>query len=439
MKDTSVEWIESVPSDWETWKITHAFGLIGSGTTPKSDDDNFYDGDVPWVTTSELRETVITDTKKKVTESALRQYPTLRLYGAGTLLFAMYGATIGRLGILGISATVNQACCALSRPLQLDPRFTYYWLMMRRPVLIGLSTGGGQPNLSQDDLKQVRIPAPPLAEQQAIATFLDRETGKIDELVAKKERLIELLQEKRTALISHAVTKGLNPNAKMKDSGIEWLGKVPEHWNVLALKRICHRVDVGIAEAATHAYADEGVPIIRSKNVRPNRMDESDILRIEPWFAEKNKSKYLFAGDLVTVRTGYPGTTAVVPETLNRSQCFTLVMSTLREEQNPHFYAYFLNSYSGKTNFALTGWGTAQTNISVPIVAETPVSRPPMDEQDKIVEYLDSQTGSLDDLTQRARDGIDALNEYRTALVSAVVTGKIDVRKETPTRGEQIQ
>jgi type I restriction enzyme S subunit len=154
--------------------------------------------------------------------------------------------------------------------------------------------------------------APP-KDQRAIAAFLDRETAKIDALVAKKERLIELLQEKRTALITRAVTRGLEPNASMKDSGVEWLGEIPAHWEVKNLKRISRRVDVGIAEAATHAYADEGVPIIRTTNVRANRLLTDDLLRIERWFADKNRSKYLLAGDLVTVRTGVPGTTAVIP------------------------------------------------------------------------------------------------------------------------------
>ena len=136
----------------------------------------------------------------------MREYPMLRMYPKGTLLFAMYGATIGRLGILGVAATVNQACAAFAEPLHLDTWFVYYWLQMRRPTLISLSAGGGQPNLSQDDLRQLRIPAPPLDEQLAIIRFLDRETGKIDALTAKIDTAIERLQEYRTALITAAVT-----------------------------------------------------------------------------------------------------------------------------------------------------------------------------------------------------------------------------------------
>ncbi|MGH8175500.1 MAG: restriction endonuclease subunit S, partial [Steroidobacter sp.] len=171
-KPSGVEWLGDVPEHWITWKSTHGFGLIGSGTTPKSDDAEYYDGTIPWVTTSELRETVIRDTSAKVTESAIRDYQALRLYAKGTLLFAMYGATIGRLGILGIAATVNQACAALAKPIHLETYFVYYWLQMRRRTLVVLSAGGGQPNLSQQDIRQLRIPAPQLSEQRAIADFL---------------------------------------------------------------------------------------------------------------------------------------------------------------------------------------------------------------------------------------------------------------------------
>ena len=206
LKPSGIDWLGEVPEHWVTWKATHGFRKIGSGTTPKSDHFEYYDGNIPWVTTSELRETVITNTTKKVTAAAMHEYPMLRTYPKGTLLFAMYGATIGRLGILGVVSTVNQACAALAEPLHLDTWFVYYWLQMRRTILIVLSAGGGQPNLSQDDLRRLRIPAPQLDEQRAIANFLNREAAKIDSMVAKIETAIERLQEYRTALITAAVT-----------------------------------------------------------------------------------------------------------------------------------------------------------------------------------------------------------------------------------------
>ncbi|QKE65701.1 restriction endonuclease subunit S [Aquipseudomonas campi] len=208
MKDSGVEWLGEVPAHWEAWKLNHAFGGIGSGTTPPSAEHGWYDGGtIPWITTSELRESIITTTKKSVTLEALGKFSALQIHPPGSLAIAMYGATIGRLGMLGISATTNQACCVLSNPRSLEPKFTFYWLHGFREVIISLyATGGGQPNISQDTVANLKIPAPDIEEQQVISDFLDQKTIEHDSLVKEAERVVGFLQERRSALISAAVT-----------------------------------------------------------------------------------------------------------------------------------------------------------------------------------------------------------------------------------------
>lgn len=208
MKDSGVEWIGEVPEHWERRKIAHAFECIGSGTTPPSDQDKWYsDGEIPWITTGELRETVITETSKCVTTKALEEFSTLRLYPAGSLAMAMYGATIGRLGILGVPATTNQACCVLSGEISLSIRYAYFWLLAFKQQIIDLyAAGGGQPNINQEVIAFLRVPAPNLVEQATITAFLDRETARIDLLTQKTQHSIDLLKERRSALITAAVT-----------------------------------------------------------------------------------------------------------------------------------------------------------------------------------------------------------------------------------------
>ena len=206
MKESGVNWIGKIPEHWTIWKVTHGFNTVGSGTTPKSDNLEYYDGDIPWVTTSELRESIIENTSQKISVDALQSHSALKIFPKESIVIAMYGATIGRLGILGIKATVNQACCVFANPVTFDPRFFYYWLLMRKPILISLSTGGGQPNLSLDDLKQIKIPIPSLQEQEAIAIFLDQATATIDLQREKITEAIERLKEYRSALITDAVT-----------------------------------------------------------------------------------------------------------------------------------------------------------------------------------------------------------------------------------------
>lgn len=194
-------------SRWVDVPTTHVFGSIGSGTTPK--EERYYtessDG-VPWVTTSELRESVITATNKRVTPEAIADVSSLKIHPTGSVLIAMYGATIGRLGTLGIDAAMNQACCAFSDPRDVDMRFFYYVLWGQRDDIVRLAVGGGQPNISQTMLRRWRIPLPPIDEQRRIADHLDDVTSKIDAMLAKVSELKSLLTQRRAALITDVVT-----------------------------------------------------------------------------------------------------------------------------------------------------------------------------------------------------------------------------------------
>ena len=206
MKDSGVEWLGEIPEHWQIWKLAHAFEIIGSGTTPPSDTNDWYGDDINWVTTGELREDIILSTSKKIKKKTLQYFSTLKIYPKGTILIAMYGATIGRLGILGESATTNQACCALSNSNYLFNMYLFYWLISFRQEIIQLSSGGGQPNINQEKVAALKISTPTLEEQKEIISFLDQETLKLRHLIAKANKVIELLKERRTALISAAVT-----------------------------------------------------------------------------------------------------------------------------------------------------------------------------------------------------------------------------------------
>lgn len=207
MKDSGVEWLGEVPEHWEVWKISHAFRLIGSGTTPKSDNPEYYEGgEVPWVNTGDLNDGDLVDCEKRVTELAVSHHSSLKIYPSETLLIAMYGATTGKLGILKFPATVNQACCAFSNGHAIEVKFLFYWLRGYRAQVLSLAYGGGQPNVSQEVLRELRVACPTTSEQREIASFLDHQKSKIDGLIREAESAINLLQERRSALISAAVT-----------------------------------------------------------------------------------------------------------------------------------------------------------------------------------------------------------------------------------------
>lgn len=206
MKDSGVEWLGEVPAHWRVWKIAHAFGSIGSGTTPRSDNLSFYEnGNTPWLNTGDLNDGELYKCERSVTKIALAEYSTLKLYRENSLAIAMYGATIGKLAILRFSTTVNQACCVFGESEIVSIKFLFYWLFAFRRQIISLAIGGGQPNISQETLRNLRLACPNMAEQSSIIDYLDLESAKFDELAEKSNRAIEMLQERRTALISAAV------------------------------------------------------------------------------------------------------------------------------------------------------------------------------------------------------------------------------------------
>lgn len=206
MKESGIEWIGEVPQTYRIIRLSLLFNIISSGTTPTTDNENFYDGNIAWVTTGELKEKGISETTKNITELAFSHFPALRLYPPNTLLIAMYGATIGRLGWLEVAAATNQACCALADSRQVEMKFIFYTLLAAKQSLVLLSSGGGQPNINQDKIRSFKVPVPSLAEQKQIILHLDKSTSEIDDLINHANQNASLLKERRSALISAAVT-----------------------------------------------------------------------------------------------------------------------------------------------------------------------------------------------------------------------------------------
>lgn len=438
-KGSDVDWIGDVPAHWAVEPLKRSFAVVG-GSTPQSDEAAYWDGEVVWVTPadlSRLSSMYVADSIRKITNDGLNSCGST-LVPSGSVVLSTR-APIGSLAIATTTLCTNQGCKSLVPSAGASSLYFAYVLLSATMPLNLRGKGTTFLELSADELATFRVPHPPHEEQVAIAAFLDREIAKIDALIAEQEKLIALLAEKRQATISHAVTRGLNPNAPMKDSGVAWLGEVPTHWGVGVLTRIAERVVVGIAEAATHAYRDDGVPILRSTNVRAGRL-VGEVLRIAPEFAAERGSKLISAGDLVTVRTGNAGVTAVVPRELDQCQCFTMLITTLESMHSPTYYCYWMNSEAAVRYFQLEGWGTAQVNISVPILKALPVVIPPFEEQEAIVKFLGAETDRVDALRSEAERAIVLLKERRSALIAAAVTGQIDVRGELsqPTLQEEL-
>ncbi len=412
-KDSGVEWLGEIPSHWEMWKLSHAYNEIGSGTTPSTSNEENFEGDIPWVTTGELRENIILDTKKKVSQKTIELFPTLRKYPSGSVAIAMYGATIGRLGILGVEATTNQACCVMTTSKVLDNKYLFHWLQAFKNEIIQLSSGGGQPNINQEKVASLKISAPLVEDQVTIVNFLDHETAKIDSLISKQEKLIELLKEKRQAVISHAVTKGLNPNVSMKDSGVEWLGEVPEHWEISPIKFVLENKDY------------KRIPL--SAEERGNRSGDYR------YYGASGVIDYIddYIFDEPNVLVGEDGANLV-----NRNTPLAF----------PAYGKYWVNNHAHilhPQDSLADYWaelieiidisplvsGSAQPKLTAEALKNLKISFPlDLEERKAIDIFIKHQKVKFDFLISKATNQIELLKERRTALISSVVTGKIDVR-----------
>jgi len=351
----------------------------------------------------------------------------------GDLLLTKDG-TIGKVALvsgLDDKATLNSGVFVV-RPLK-DGDFTtkyYYWLLLSRSFTDFVDfykTGSTIVHLYQDTFVNFKYSLPPLAEQQKIANFLDHETAKIDTLIAKQEKLIELLKEKRQAIISHAVTHGLNPDAPMKDSGVEWLGKVPRHWKASKLKNYTTQIVDGAHFTPT--YTETGVPFLRVTDVTSKTIDFNKIKYI-PESEHKDLIKRCNPqkGDLLLSKNGTIG----VPKVINWDYEFSIFVSLclikFKPELSSKYAFYVFKSYQIAEQINSGIKQSTVINLHLDKIENFYFSIPPIDEQNQIILELERKTLKLDTLINKATTAIELIKERKTALISAAVTGKIDVR-----------
>lgn len=287
-----------------------------------------------------------------------------------------------------------------------------------------------------NNFSQVKLVLPPKADQQKIVAFLDTETTRIDNLIAKQEKLIELLEEQRKSIISHAVTKGLNPNAPMKDSGVEWLGEVPEHWTVLKNRHIFN-FSKGLSITKENLQ-ENGVPCVSYGEVHSKfgfefNPEINDMKFVSEEYLETSKNCLLNSGDFIFADTSEDFEGSGNFSYLNsNSQVFAgyhTVIARLKSKQKPRFFAYIFDSNAHRKQIQTQVKGIKVFSITQGILKDIYSWLPPVHEQDLIVEYLDNECKKISLLKAKQIELIEKLKEYRSTIISHAVTGKIDVRE----------
>ncbi len=282
--------------------------------------------------------------------------------------------------------------------------------------------------LTGDAIRSGEFPLPPLTEQRAIAAFLDRETARIDELVARKERLIELLQEKRAALITRAVTRGLDPDAPMKDSGVEWLGEIPTHWEMKRLKTIAE-IRYGLGQPPKES--SDGLPLVRATNVYRGHITDEDMLYVDPADVPAGRRAFLSTGEIVVVRSGaYTADSAIIPKKYEGAIAGYDMVVTVKGAKPEFIATALLCPYLRDAQLVVASTRAAQPHLNAEELGDALILLPPLPEQGAIAAYLNRETAKLDVLGAKVREAIERLKELRAALISASVTGRIDVREE---------
>jgi len=275
-KCSGVKWLGEIPAGWSLKRLKRVVQFQGGGT-PAKDNVEYWRGDIPWVSPKDMKVSLVVDTEDKITADAIRESAT-KLVPAGAVLIVVRSGILVHsipVALAGCEVTLNQDLKAMIPRSELAPKYLMYLISgMQRELLVEWKKEGATvESLELESVANTPTPLPAIAEQRAIAAFLDREMAKIDALVAKKKRLIELLQEKRTALITRAVTKGLDPSVSMKDSGVEWLGEIPAHWEVKRLRHLGDAI-IGLTYEPGDVVGpdDDGVLVLRASNVNHGRV-----------------------------------------------------------------------------------------------------------------------------------------------------------------------
>lgn len=400
---------------WKKYRLKDICSYIGSGTTPKSSNSKYYDNGIyNWVNTGDLNNGIVSNSKQQITDSALKDFPTLRFYPKGTIIEAMYGATIGKVGMLDMNATVNQACCAMIVDRnKAIPNFVLYYLLYYKPQLLKESFGGTQPNVNQFKVSNIAISIPSREEQQRIVTYLDTKLSEIDHqvslLTSKRDAYLRL----KKSIINHAVTCGLNPNVKMKDSDIEWIGEVPEYWEVKRLKDIVKLMKGRTPEDLT--FEEISYPYLTMDYLRNRSGKEilypqktAGLLKIDAgeiivlWDGAN-------AGEFILSKEGYLGSTMAVflcdCKIVDKNYLYYLLKSVEKHSK------YFAN-------------GTTIPHFDSLAIMNHQYALPPLHEQRAIATYLDDKCAKIDTIVSNLDKQISRYADLKRSLIDEVITGK---------------
>ena len=434
-KESGVQWIGKIPESWKNFRLKHVVNEFISGGTPSSDNDKFWtqedeDG-INWVAIADMtNHEFIEETNKKITTEGLAD-KGLRILQKGTLIYSIF-ASLGKVSILKIDATTNQAILGLIPSKRIHNRFLKYYLISLEETIIALSNANTQNNLNSTIVKNIDMALPlDIKEQNFVSNFIENKLSQLNQTIEKDKQLIELLKEKRTALINHVVTKGLNPKAMMKESGIEWIGKVPEGWEV---KRLRFNALVNPSGKKALSNPKELVNFLPMERVSENgdydKESEAEYQDVSSGYTYFENNDVLVAKITPCFENGKGTLVMTLKHGFGFGTTEFHVIRNLRS-MDPKYLFYLTKTHLFRvTGEAFMEGAAGQKRVSTEFIKDFMMVTPQKPEQLQISEYLDKATSKIDQTIKKIEEKIELLEEYKKSLIHHVVTGKVDVRIE---------
>ena len=439
-KDSKVEWVDRYPSDWVLAKVKFESYVKARVGWHGLKSDDFTDEGPYLITGSDFKgKNIDWQNCYHCDEERYKQDPYIQLK-EGDLLITKDG-TIGKIVMvnnLDGKATLNSGVFVV-RPLMGNYSTSFYYWLLQSAGFTGFvdynKTGSTIVHLYQDTFVNFMYASPSLPEQKAIANFLDHETAKIDFLINKQQELIKLLNEKRQAVISHAITKGLNPDASMKDSGVEWLGEVPEHWVVAKLKYLVDDSAAGPygASLTKTMYTISGYRVYGQQQVIAGNLELGDYYISKEKYAEMERYR-VYPDDVLISVMGTVGKVAVVPANVEPGIINPRLVRYAFNKKRvlPEFVKMQISSISHQDYLLKAAQGSTMDGLNMGILGGMSLAFPKVQEQQRIIDQVKKVSEEFSRLISFSEKSLELLQERRTALISAAVTGKIDVRNWQP-------
>lgn len=418
MKDSGIEWIGKIPEEWTKDKAIRLFNIIGSGTTPKNITSDF--PCVNWIQSGDINGSLISSCKNNVSESIISQYSALKIYAAPFIVIAMYGASVGNTSISLIDGCVNQACCVLSASIY-NLNYAFYAIKSSQNYLIRKAIGGGQPNISQDTIKQLWLPLPALHEQKRIAAFLDAECAEIDAVLEKTRASIEEYKKLKQAVITQAVTKGIRGDRPMKDSGSVWFEEIPCNWVMKRIKYLFHiKKDIAGKEGYT-------VLSITQSGIKPKDLSKNEGQLADNYSHYQLLNPGDFAMNHMDLLTGWVDISKYSGVTSPDYRVFVLDDT---EKNDSSYYLYLMQMCYFNRIFYGLGQGVSgmgRWRLQADKFLNFPVVVPPVDEQKEIASYLNEKCSCIEVMIAKKQQYLTEIENYKKSLIYEYVTGKKEV------------